>query len=118
MAQINKLKREQVFHAIESGEFGDDITGSGRSVVVVMTQDWCPFWKAMRDWLHPMDNSDGPIIYELIYNQEDFFKEFKRFKESVWENHIIPYVRYYRDGKLVGESNNVSREIFLEQCGF
>ena len=36
-------------------------------------------------------------------------------KEKTWGNYSIPYVRYYRDGDLVNESNFVSRRGFLKR---
>ncbi|OHD69534.1 MAG: hypothetical protein A2W19_00560 [Spirochaetes bacterium RBG_16_49_21] len=113
--QLKKISRDQAFHAIETGEFGEDVTASNARVAVVMTQDWCPQWTSMKAWLYSLDFDFD--LYELVYNMVEYFDEFKNFKETKWKNGIIPYVRYYRDGRLIHESNNVSKKEFLKNLG-
>jgi hypothetical protein len=73
----------------------------------------------MDEWLSTFEREDrtpGLIdVYELIYNRKDYFHQFLHFKETVWRNPLIPYVRYYRDGMLVDESNFVSQREFLRR---
>ncbi|OHD65862.1 MAG: hypothetical protein A2176_03360 [Spirochaetes bacterium RBG_13_51_14] len=76
-----------------------------------MTQDWCPLWTAMKSWIYSLEEGCG--LYELIYNRVEYFNEFRRFKESKWGNGLIPYIRYYVDGKLVRESNYVTKDQFV-----
>ena len=113
--QIKEITREQAFHAINGGEFGVDIIAADKKVAVILTQDWCPAWHAMRAWLH--DLKEDFTLFELIYNQVEYFHEFRTFKETKWKNGIIPYVRYYQDGRLIHESNSVTREDFLKNLG-
>lgn len=113
---INKhtLTKEQVLFAIKNGEFGNEVISSGDKVVIVMTQDWCPQWHNMNSWIYSPDLKVDVDIYELIYNKVDYFNEFMVHKESVWNNHEIPYLRYYKNGKLINESNYKSQKGYLE----
>ncbi len=51
------------------------------------------------------------------YDRESFFEDFMEFKENVFGNRSVPYVRYYRDGELIAESNYISRQGFLSKLG-
>lgn len=115
MTPVRIITREQAFTAIECGEFGSDVAASERRVAVVMTQDWCPQWAAMKKWLYSLEIDAG--LFELIYNKTEYFSEFRNFKEKKWNNGLIPYVRYYTGGRLIAESNYVSREDFLKNLG-
>jgi len=44
-----------------------------------------------------------------------WFEAFMEFKENIFNNREIPYVRYYKNGKLTGESNYVSLEGFVSR---
>jgi hypothetical protein len=109
--KLKKITRDQAIHAIKTGEFGDDVIASNTKVAVLLTQDWCPQWHSMKGWLYDLDMDCD--LHELIYNLEDYFDEFKNFKETKWRNGLVPYIRYYFKGKLVHESNYVSREEFM-----
>ena len=113
--KAKQITREQAFHAMENGEFGADVIASADSVAVIMTQDWCPQWAAMKNWVYSLEG--GFVLYELVYNLTPYFSEFRSFKENVWKNGHIPYVRYYRGGVLAAESNYVSRDEFLRNLG-
>jgi hypothetical protein len=113
---LRKITRDQAFHAIGTGEFGEDVTAGNQRVAVLMTQDWCPQWKAMQAWIHALEVEFD--LYELIYDQVEYFDEFKNFKETKWGNQKIPYIRYYLDGMLAHESNYVEREDFLKNLGY
>jgi hypothetical protein len=112
------LTRTQAEHAMRHGEFDDSVTAAAPKVAVVLTQDWCGQWMAMDTYLDQLagsdPGSDGNLtVFHLVYNTVDYFQDFLRFKEGTWGNALIPYVRYYRDGRLVGESNFVSQGQFL-----
>jgi hypothetical protein len=115
MTPIRIITREQAFTAIECGEFGSEVVASDRKVAVLMTQDWCSQWAAMKKWFYSLEIDAG--LYELIYNKTDLFNEFRTFKEMKWNNGLIPYVRYYNGGKLVAESNYVSKDDFVKNLG-
>ena len=113
------ITREQALAAIENGELPVEVIESADNVAAVLTQDWCPQWTAMERWIGDLNKNESELpvpldIYVLLYNREDFFREFLHLKENVWKNRTIPYVRYYRKGRLIRESNFVSRESFLE----
>ena len=99
---------------MQHGEYKADVIASKDKVAVVMTQDWCPRWTEMQEWIYDLEDNLDIDIYELIYNKEEFFDEFRKFKESKWKNELIPYVRYYINGKLIKTTNNVSKEEFLK----
>ena len=115
MVRRDKLAEEQAMYAIQHGDFPEELRKSQKNVAVVMTQDWCPQWGAMSTWLDTLKEDDLQLdIYILLYNRERYFEEFLHFKETSWRNDLVPYVRYYTEGKFVGESNYVSRSEFLK----
>ncbi len=69
----------------------------------------------MSSWVQTLEGDFS--LFEFIYNKVEYFHEFMKFKETKWNNGIIPYVRYYREGRLVHESNSVTREEFLRSLG-
>jgi hypothetical protein len=107
------LSAQEALHAIRHGEFSPEVICSNKKVAVIMTQDWCPQWKSMCEWLHLTKDDPDLHLYEMIYNQIDCFEQFLDLKENRWRNSQIPYVRYYVDGKLVCESNYAALETFL-----
>ena len=111
-----KMPREQILTAMRDGDFSDDVLSQSEYVVIIMTQDWCPQWKYMENLIYDIDSEEDVTVFELIYNKSDYFAEFMRFKEVVFKNHQIPYIRYYRNGALVNESNAVNCDAFLQNC--
>ena len=112
------LSEKQARDAIATGEFDEGIRKSSRFVAVVLTQDWCPQWSTLKNTLNAMEKGGEPAefdidVYELVYNLSSYSGEFMEFKERVFGNYEIPYVRYYIDGELTGESNWVSKKGFL-----
>ncbi len=100
------------------GDFPDSVRSSNRNVAIILTQDWCSQWTAMRRWLGDLEReqpegSPDVDVYELEYNRTVYGNEFMRFKETVFGNSLVPYVRFYRDGRLVGESNYIDKRGFL-----
>jgi glutaredoxin len=87
------------------------------TAALILTQSWCPQWKAMKGYLDSAEK-DGTLqadVRYVEYDNEDFFEEFMRFKEDVYNNREIPYVRYYRNSALSSESNFVSKEGFFHR---
>ncbi|MDC7219173.1 MAG: hypothetical protein PQJ59_04480 [Spirochaetales bacterium] len=101
--------------AIDGGEFSDKILKSHERVAVILTQGWCPQWKMMSLWLKKMD--EEVKIYFVEYEKRDIYRSFMTFKESVYGNDQVPYIRFYVDGKLTGASNYCNKEFFLEKLG-
>ena len=103
------IEKEQALLAIRFGELGDDIIRSAETVAVILTQSWCPQWHAMKQFASGYVRAD---VYYLEYDLVDCFDAFREFKERVFGNDQIPYIRYYRGGVLTGESNAVSEDLF------
>ena len=112
-----QLSREQAQAAMRQGEFDPGVREASPWVAVVLTQDWCGQWAAMDGYLMEMAGRPPELeltVFQLEYNRVDYFQDFLRFKEQVLGNAVIPYVRYYQDGRLIGQSNYVSERQFLE----
>jgi hypothetical protein len=118
---LTPISGEQAAYAMENGEFPTGIIASAPRVAVILTQDWCPQWTSMETWLERGSWNSGNLqeirIYALIYNRVPYFNRFLSFKETVWNNWLIPYVRYYRNGTLMDESNYVSQREFFDRLG-
>jgi hypothetical protein len=95
------------------GEFGQEVTASASCVAVVLTQSWCPQWMMMRMWLDRAEKDTDARIFVMEYDKEDFFEEFMAFKEDVFGNRSVPYIRYYRDGVFTGDGNFIGRDGFV-----
>jgi len=115
MAMTNsvKLTAAQCAEAMRGKDFGPEIRGAAELVAVVLTQGWCPQWKMMTFWLDAAVVAAGARSFYLVYDEEDFYEPFMTWKEDVLGNRSVPYVRYYRGGVLVAESNYVSKDGFL-----
>ena len=119
MIERRSITDEQAQAAMAGGDFGPEITGAGPRVAVILTQSWCPQWPAMEKWLRALVREGKPtehdiIVFEYVYDKSSISREFTRFKEQVLGNALIPYVRYYRDGNLVDQSNYVGSRDFLQ----
>ena len=120
MLERNKFTPDQLLFAIENGEFSDDVRKAAPLVACVMTQSWCPQWTFMRSWLNQLEESDSETddmevrTFEVEYDRIPNFADFRNFKEQVWNNWEVPYVRYYSQGTLIHESNFVSAMMFLD----
>lgn len=118
MIHRRALTEAEATHAMRHGEFAAELLLSAPNIAVVLSQDWCGQWAGMKRYLQQLADSPRPgdpevWALELEYNRVAYFHEFLRHKEEVWGNDQVPYVRYYRGGDLVGESNFVSQEGFL-----
>ncbi len=114
---LTKLTEAQCRAAIFAKEFGPEILKAGPAVAVVLTQSWCPQWLWMKAWLSQAAEAPGRAVFWIEYDREDFYEDFMEFKESTFHNYEIPYLRYYRDGVLVRESNFIDRSGFLRILG-
>lgn len=114
---MTKLSKDQCLAAIAAGEFGKDILGAAPRVAVVLTQGWCPQWIHLRRKLEGLAAPDDPAVFWVEYDTEPFFDEFMNWKEDFLGNREVPYIRYYRDGALVAESNYTDIPGFLARFG-
>lgn len=118
MINLQTLTEEQARAAMGEGEFDETVTTASPNVAVVLTQSWCPQWIFMKSYLHKLKKSDieeneNLTVFILEYNRVPWFEEFLRLKERIFQNELVPYVRYYRHGKLFETSNYVSKPGFL-----
>jgi hypothetical protein len=113
MSHTVKLSEAQIRTALSNGEFGDDVIKSTKNVAVIMSQSWCPQWLMLNLWLKTLPKESDIHIYTTVYDQELYYEEFMAFKETVFKNWEIPYIRYYIDGKCIKETNYTSRGFFL-----
>lgn len=115
------LTAQQCEYAIEHAEFENTIIASAPRVAVILTQSWCSQWIRMRAYLNEAEsllhaeNRLATMIYYIEYDREPWFEVFMEFKENSFNNREIPYVRYYRNGKLASESNYVSLDGFISR---
>lgn len=119
--QVHELKEQTARRMIELGEVPVDIKDSAANVAVIVTQSWCGDWKYMQSWLKDgatIGNAGDELtinVYTFEYDQSPVRQDFMAFKEGVWRNELIPYVRYYRNGSYMGDSNALAREAFVRR---
>ena len=100
--------------AMEKGEFEP----AAGTTAVILTQSWCPQWKAMKNYLPEAEKRlPGLEIFFIEYDQVSWFEEFMAWNENTFNNREIPYVRYYRNSSCTGWSNYVALEGFLYRVG-
>ena len=124
---IRKLTEAECKQAIKDGDFAPEVRGAAPLTAIVLTQSWCPQWRYLAGYLEKMDaelNAGAEqgaaaadakpkaAILTLEYDRERFYEDFLSYKERILGNHEVPYVRYYRGGALVGESNFISAQAF------
>ena len=113
MVKIQQMSDDDARYVIEHKEFSKDILNAGKYVAVVPTQSWCHQWHDMRVWLQkPSAAGTDVAVFYYEYDTTDLFDPFREFKESHWQNDQVPYVRYYRDGVCVQQSNYCSEADF------
>ena len=103
---MQELSADTCRRMIDEGEVPESIRTASEKVAVVLTQSWCPDWFVMRRYLDALDEP-GLTVYAIVYDRLENFTDVMAFKETIFSNDLIPYVRYYRDGRLVAESNVV-----------
>jgi len=114
---MEALTDDQCREILSVRDVPEGIRGSASRVAVVFTQSWCQDWRTMRRYLAKLSADDASIYY-VEYDRRPFFDEMREFKETVFGNALLPYIRYYRDGELVNESNLVFfKRGFLKRLG-
>jgi len=104
------LSDDSITLTLETGEFPVEVRDAGEKVVVVLTQDWCPDWHAMDVFLPQFE--DQAVIFVLQYNKHRDFQKIMEFKENVFENREIPYLRYYHQGRFIVATNQLPKGTF------
>jgi hypothetical protein len=118
----HSITEEQARSIMSAGDIPEVFRRASARVAVVLTQGWCPQWRAMDSFLSRMesDTADGHgdlTVFDLVYDRLPFFPAFLDFKETRFNNYSVPYVRYYRDGKFTAASNYVSETGFFSLFG-
>jgi hypothetical protein len=114
MVVFQEITIEQAKECMQNQEFDPEIIGSKEKVAVILTQSWCPQWAALRPELEKLKNNSIDI-WLFIYDLSDIFESFKDFKENLLGNDEIPYIRYYRNGEYLRDSNYVDVKEFVKK---
>jgi hypothetical protein len=115
---LTNLTPEQAEKIMISGDIPPEISGISPRTAIVLTQSWCPQWKALEAYLRRMKDNQHPetedlAVFYVCYDLLPFAEEFLRFKETRFANDQIPFVLYYSGGLLKNSSNYVSESGFL-----
>ena len=117
IANLTPLKDSDIGLAIEQSEFAPKLLNANQQVALILTQSWCWQWIEMHGWLKTLASNvqteTSCSVYYYEYDKSDLFDPFRHFKERQWNNHEIPYIRYYQLGNLVAVSNYVKQEQFF-----
>ncbi len=105
-----EIDQNELDYLFVNGDFSKKIRKHSGKVVVLMSQDWCPQWAAMKTFLGEFTAEAS--IFVLLYNRHRQFRQILDFKENRFHNDVIPYLRYYSDGELVAESAFLRRDAF------
>ncbi|MCL2094134.1 MAG: hypothetical protein FWH12_08075 [Treponema sp.] len=113
---MRKLTEAECQTALDGGDFAGDLL-SVPGAAVILTQSWCPQWAAMKTFLPAVEKAlPEARIYFIEYDIEAWEKisnqDFMDFKEKVFNNREIPYIRYYQNGVFSKDSNFISEDGF------
>jgi len=104
------LSDAEIEQTLKDGEFPESVRNAADKVLVIMTQDWCHDWHTMETFV---PEYDGQVtMFLLVYNLHPEFDRIREFKEDVFGNREIPYLRYYYRGRLVAKTNQLPRRTF------
>ncbi len=103
---MEKLSDAECRAMVELRDVPETVRTGAQRVAVILTQSWCLDWRVMRKYLDRLEEP-GLQVRWIAYDREPFFAELLQLKEDVFQNRLIPYIRYYRAGELVNESNLV-----------
>ncbi len=112
--KIQKLTPEQLLQTIQNGEFDTQLLCAKEYTVVLMSQSWCPQFLMVRRMIEKLPEMESVQVLETVYDKDPAGKEFMTFKEAVFQNHLIPYLRFYKNGALRKETNYISKGAFLQ----
>lgn len=109
MLTFKTIKDSDMKAIIEMRELPESIKNSSENVLMIFTQDWCGDWHGLnRELLANEQTSSIDItIFVCMYNQSGLYESFMKFKETVWKNALIPYLRYYKNGTFIKDSNHL-----------
>lgn len=109
MIKFNTMTDSNTRYILDHNDIESSIINATENVLVVFTQTWCSDWKDMNQEL--IDSKEANEIdinvYTLEYNRSLLFEPFREFKENIWNSHLIPYLRFYKNGVLLWETNHL-----------
>ncbi|MEI0602686.1 hypothetical protein R4K55_00565 [Brachyspira alvinipulli] len=109
MITFKDIDEKEMQYIIDNNEVSDNIKKASENVLAIFTQDWCGDWKGLERELKANEEK-SPIditIFICMYNQSPLYEPFMNFKETVWNNGLIPYLRYYKNGSFVKDTNHL-----------
>ena len=120
MIEVENIPEESVQNLLQRGEFDSEIRESAVYTAVVLTQSWCPQWTMLQRGFERLAEKGEPEearlkVWTLEYDRHPDFETIRRFKEEQFGNREVPYIRYYRNGNFLGDSNFVSWKKLLSR---
>ena len=112
---MREFTDEECLEIVRLADIPESIRRSSDRLATVFTQSWCGDWRWMRRYIMRIDDPRVEVLY-VEYDTKPFFDEMKSTKEHEFKNGTIPYIRFYRGGELVNESNLIwSKRKFLKR---
>ena len=108
---VQKISDRDAQYIIDNHDISAEMRGTSRYVACIATQSWCHQWHAVRAYF---DSDRDIAVWYYEYDLSDLFDSFREFKEQTWQNDQVPYIRYYRAGVLVCESNYCMKNEFYD----
>ena len=108
---VQKMSDADAQYIIDHQDVSAEMRNTSHYVACIATQSWCHQWHAMRAYF---DSDKDVVVWYYEYDLTDLFDPFREFKEQIWKNDQIPYIRYYRAGALVYESNYCLEKDFYD----
>lgn len=120
MIKLIELEDNESLQVMATGEFSQSILNSAPRVIIILTQSWCPDWWAQKLVFKdkPIGERDDLKVYFNEYDTKAYRSEFTGFKERIFGNGLIPYLRFYKNGNFDHDSNYSGRRAikkWLEQ---
>ena len=109
MITFKTIDDNEMKYIMENKEVSNDIKNTSEKVLAIFTQDWCGDWKGLNRELNANEqNSDIDLtVFICTYNESSLYEDFMNFKENEWKNELIPYLRYYKNGSFIKDTNHL-----------
>lgn len=109
MLTIKHMTDDDLQYIIGNKDISEEIKKYSENVLTIFTQDWCKDWEMLnREIEKNLNTTQYDItIFLSAYNHSKHFDNFRDFKETHWANNFIPYLRYYKNGELIKETNQL-----------
>lgn len=112
--EIIILTEDELMQTIKEGEFPTSLLVKTEKTVIMMSQSWCPQFLIMRSMIKNLPQNQDLTVYLTVYDKKSYGKKVQKFKEDIFNNHLIPYLRFYKNGALYKETNYISKGAFLK----